>query len=198
MAEVLLKLVPVILMIAPAAAVVGAKAVIVGAGINEGAGIKVNPAKDALPPGVVKLSVPVDPIPTVATIEEAETTLKDVTGVPPSVMAEVLLKLVPVILMIAPAAAVVGAKAVIVGAGIKVNPAKDVLPPGVVKLSAPVDPEPIIALIVVEERTVKEATAEPPRVITVVPLRLVPVIVSIAPAPAAVGVKLVIVGGDEI
>ena len=109
----LLKLVPVMVINAPAAAVVGAKAVIVGAGM------KVKPANDAVPPGVVKLTAPVAPVPTMATMDVEETTVNELTLVPPNVMAEVLLKLVPVMVIKAPAAAVVGAKAVIVGAGIK-------------------------------------------------------------------------------
>ena len=73
-------------MSAPAAAVVGAKVVIVGAGIN------VKPANDAVPPGVVKLTAPDDPVPTMATIEVADTTVNVDTGVPPNVMAYVLSK----------------------------------------------------------------------------------------------------------
>ncbi len=97
------RLVPVIFINVPAPALEGAKEVIVGAGIN------VKPASDAVPPGVVKLTAPVDPFPTIAIMEVEETTVKDVTGVPPNVMAEVLLKLVPVMVIKAPAPAAVGA-----------------------------------------------------------------------------------------
>jgi len=147
-----LKLVPVILINAPAAAVTGANVVIVGAGM------KVNPASKAEPPGVVRLTEPVAPIPTTATIEVEDTTVNEVTKVPPSVIADVLVKFVPVMLMIAPAAAVVGANAVIVGAGINVKPANEAVPPGVVRLTAPVEPELTLATIDVEETTVKPAT----------------------------------------
>jgi hypothetical protein len=188
MAKVLLKLVPVMVINAPAAAVVGAKAVIVGAGI------KVNPVSDAVPPGVVKLTAPVAPVPTMATMDVEETTVNELTLVPPNVMADVLLKLVPVIVIKVPAAAVPGAKAVIVGAGIKVNPASDAVPPGVVKLTAPVAPVPTTATMEVEETTVNDATGVPPKVIAEVPLKLVPVIVIIVPAPALVGAKEVMVG----
>jgi hypothetical protein len=53
-----------------------------------------------------------------ATIDVEETTVNDVTGVPPNVITVVPVKFVPVMLMTAPAAALVGAKDVIVGAGI--------------------------------------------------------------------------------
>jgi hypothetical protein len=186
--EVLLKLVPVIVMSAPAAAVVGANAVIVGAGMN------VNPASEAEPPGVVRLTAPEEPLPTIATIVVDDTTVNELTEVPPSVTTEVLLKLVPVIVIKAPAAAVVGAKALIVGAGMNVNPASEAVPPGVVKLNAPVAPVPTTATMEVEETTVNDATGVPPKVITEVPLKLVPVIVIILPAPALVGAKEVMVG----
>ena len=189
MADVLLKLVPVIVISAPAAAVIGANAVIVGAGM------KVNPSSEAVPPGVVKLTAPDEPVPTIATMEVEETTVNAATGVPPNVMADVLLKLVPVILINAPAAAVLGANAVIVGAGIKVKPAKEAVPPGVVRLTAPEDPIPTIATIEVDEMTVKERTDVPPNVKANVPSKFVPVILINAPAAAVVGAKEVMVGG---
>ncbi len=139
-------------MSAPAAAVVGANAVIVGAGMN------VNPASEAEPPGVVRLTAPEEPLPTIAMMDEEETTVNDATGVPPKVSTEVPLKLVPVIVMSASAAAVVGANAVIVGAGMNVNPASEAEPPGVVRLTAPEEPLPTIAIMDVEETTVNEAT----------------------------------------
>jgi hypothetical protein len=44
-----------------------------------------------------------------------ETTVKDVTDIPPKVMAEVLFKLVPVIVMVAPVPALEGVKDMMVG-----------------------------------------------------------------------------------
>jgi hypothetical protein len=105
----LLRLVPVIVTSVPTGPVVAEKEIIVGAGIM------VNPASDALPPGVVRLTAPVAPVPTIATIEVVETTVNDVTRVPPNVIIEVPVKFVPVMLMIAPEPALVGAKDVMVG-----------------------------------------------------------------------------------
>ena len=187
-ADVPLKLVPVIVMSVPAAAVVGANAVIVGAGM------KVNPSNEAVPPGVVRLTAPVDPLPTIAIMEVEETTVNELTGVPPNVMVEVLLKLVPVMVIKAPAAAVVGANAVIVGAGMNVNPSSEAVPPGVVKLTAPEEPLPTIATIVDDDTTVNELTEVPPRVITEVLSKYEPVMVISDPVAAAVGLKLVMIG----
>ena len=188
-ANALLKLVPVIVISAPAAAVIGANAVIVGAGM------KVNPSSEAVPPGVVKLTAPDEPAPTIATIDVEDTTVNARTGVPPNVMIEVPLKLVPVIVIIIPLPAAKGEKLVMVGAGIKINPAKEAVPPGVVKLTAPEDPIPTIATIEVDEMTVKELTDVPPNVKANVPSKFVPVILINAPAAAVVGAKEVMVGG---
>lgn len=89
--------------------------------------------------------------------------------------------------MAMPSAAAVGAKEVMVGAGMKVNPSNDAEPPGVVRLTAPVEPVPTTAIMEVDERTVNDATGIPPNVITDVLLKLVPEIFNKAPAPALVG-----------
>jgi hypothetical protein len=156
--------------------------------------MNVKPAKEAVPPGVVRLTAPVAPVPTMAMIEVDDTTVNDVTNVPPNVMADVLLKFVPVILIIVPAAAVLGANAVIVGGGIKVKPAKEAVPPGVVKLTAPVAPVPTMAIIEVDETTVNDVTGVPPNVIADVLLKFVPVMLISVPAAAVLGVNAVIVG----
>jgi hypothetical protein len=137
----------------------GRKLVIVGAGM------KVNPSLEAVPPGVVNLTEPLEPLPTIATIDVEETTVKEDTGVPPKVTIDVPLKLLPVMLMIALAAAITGSKDEMKGAGIKVNPSRKAVPPGVVKLTAPVEPVPTTARIESEETMVKELTAVPPRLI---------------------------------
>jgi hypothetical protein len=187
--EVPLKLVPVIVMSVPTAAVVGANTVIVGAGMN------VNPSSEAVPPGVVRLTAPEEPLPTIATMDEEETTVNEATGVPPKVITEVPLKLVPVIVISVPAAAVVGANSVIVGEGMNVNPSNEAVPPGVVKLTAPEEPLPTIATMDEEETTVNAVTGVPPNVMIEVPTKLLPVIVINVPVAAAVGENEVMVGG---
>jgi hypothetical protein len=174
--------------VAPLPAFVGENEVIVGGAMNP------NPSSDAVPPGVVRLTAPEEPLPTIAMMVVDDTTVNELTEVPPSVTTEVLLKLVPVIVMSAPAAAVVGANAVIVGAGMNVNPSSEAVPPGVVKLTAPEEPLPTIATIVDDDTTVNELTEVPPRVITEVLSKYEPVMVISDPVAAAVGLKLVMIG----
>ena len=189
MAKVPEKFNPLMVTIDPFGAAAGVKEVIMGAGI------KINPLRLAEPPVVTKLTAPVDPLPTIATMEVDETIVNEVTGVPPRVIADVPSKLLPVMVINAPVGAAVGAKLVIVGAGINVKPFKRAVPPGVVKLSAPVEPLPILATMEVDETTVNEVTGVPPRVIADVASKLVPVMVINAPVAAIAGEKEVIVGG---
>jgi len=64
-----LRLVPVIITEVPLAPIVGVNEVMVGAGIN------VNPAEEAVPPGVVTLTLPEAPAPTTAVMLVADTTV---------------------------------------------------------------------------------------------------------------------------
>jgi hypothetical protein len=108
-AEVPNRLFPVIVIIEPAPPEDGVKLVIVGAAI------KLNPSKVAMPPGVTRLKAPVAPLPTAALMVVEETIVNEATLVPPSVIAEVPVRFVPLIVIIAPLAAAVGLKLVIVG-----------------------------------------------------------------------------------
>ena len=56
------------------------------------------------------------------------------------------------------------------------------VPPGVVTVMAPVAPLPTVAVIWVSQLTVKEAAAVPPKVTAVAPVKLVPVMVTAVPA----------------
>ena len=80
-----------------------------------GAGIKVNPASTAVPPGVVTLTFPEAPAASTAVMLVAETTLKEVAAVPPKLTAVAPVKFVPVKVTVAPLAALVGVNEVIVG-----------------------------------------------------------------------------------
>lgn len=182
------KSVPVMVMDAPVPPLVGVKEVIVGAGIN------VNPANVAVPPGVVMLTLPDAPAPIVAVILVGELTVNEVAATPPKLTAVAPVKFVPVIVTVAPLAADVGVNDVIVGAAININPAKVAVPPGVVTLTLPDTPEPRVAVMLVEELTVNDDAAVPPKLTAVAPVKFVPVIVTVAPEAADVGVKDVIVG----
>ena len=88
------------------------------AGVNEemvGTAEYVNPASVAVPPGVVTLTEPVVPVPTIAVICVAELTVKFVAAVPPKLTALAVVKPVPVIVTELPVPAVVGVNEVIVG-----------------------------------------------------------------------------------
>jgi hypothetical protein len=80
--------------------------------------LKVNPACEAVPPGVVTLTLPEAPAPTTAVMLVAETTVKDVAAVPPKLTEVAAVKLMPVTVTVAPAAPEVGAKEVIAGVGV--------------------------------------------------------------------------------
>ena len=88
-----------------------------------------------------------------------------------------------------------GAKLVIVGGLTTVNELLLVaVPPGVVTLSGPVvAPAGTVAWIAVAELTVKLALT-PLKATAVAPVRLVPLMVTLAPTGPLVGAKLVIVG----
>ena len=143
--------------------------------LMNGCGTKIKPVILAVPPGVVKLISPDAPAPTTATIAVEDTTVNTCTDVPPRVIANVPMKFVPVIVIVAPEPTAVGLKEMMVGGGIKLNPAMEAEPPGVVIPMAPDEPLPTTASRVVDETTVKAATGVPPNVTIDVPVKFVPV-----------------------
>jgi hypothetical protein len=103
-------------------------------------------------------------------------------------------KFVPVIVTVVPVAAEVGVNEVIVGPPMKVNPASVPVPPGVVTETLPLPPEFTTAVIVVDETNANDEAGTPPKSTAVTPVKLVPVMVMVAPLPEEVGVNDVIVG----
>ena len=82
-----------------------------------------------------------------------------------------------------------------VGAGwVKVNPARAMVPFGAVTDILPLDPVPTLAVILVEETMVYDVAGVPPKLTDVAPVKLVPVMVTVAPLAADVGEKEVIEG----
>ena len=77
------------------------------------------------------------------------------------------------------------------------NPANEPVPATLVTLTLPEVPLATTAVICVALTTVNELAAVPPNVTAVAPVKLVPVIVTVAPNAAEVGVKEVMVGGEE-
>ena len=106
------------------------------------------------------------------------------------------MKFVPVIVTVSPVPALVGVKLVMVGGAMKVNPARLATPPGAVTCTLPeAPPAATTAVICVAETTIKLVAATPPKRTCVAPVKFVPLIVTVAPMAALVGVKLVMVGG---
>ena len=79
-------------------------------------------------------------------------------------------------------------------ATLKAKPDELVVPPGVVTDTPPLLPLPTTALIVVAFTTVNDVAAVPPKLTALAPVKLVPVITTVAPADAVVGAKDVIAG----
>ena len=73
-----------------------------------------------------------------------------------------------------------------------VNPVRVAVPPGIVTHTLPLVPLATVAVMLVELFTVKADAAVPPKLTAVAPVKLVPVIVTVAPVAAVVGVKEVI------
>ncbi len=138
--------------------------------------------------------LPVDPVPTNTIILVGETTVKDVAAVPPKLNAVAPVKFVPVIVTVDPDAAVVGEKEVIVGDCMRVNPPNVAVPSGVKTDTFPDAPAPKTEVIIVEDTTVKDAAAVPPKLTAEVPVKLVPVRITVEPAIALDGLTEVIVG----
>ena len=190
-AVVPVKLVPVMVTIAPVAAEDGVMAVIVGAGITK-------PDMLPVPNGVVTDTLPVEPPPAITAVMLVELfTTNEADAVPPKLTAVAPVKLVPVIVTVAPVNADVGVNEVMVGAAM-VKPAKLAVPPRVVTDMVPEAPAATTAVMLVELATLKEAAAVPPKLTAVAPVKLVPVIVTVAPEPAEVGVNEVTVGAGNV
>jgi hypothetical protein len=77
-----------------------------------------------------------------------------------------------------------------------INPASKAVPPGVVTNTLPEAPAAITAVILVADTTVNEAAGVLPKLTAVAPVKLVPVIVTIVPEAADVGVNDVMVGAE--
>ena len=74
------------------------------------------------------------------------------------------------------------------------NPVRAAVPPEVVIPISPVEPVPTTAVAMVEESTVNEAAADPPKVTALMSDRLLPLIVTVVPITADIGVNELITG----
>jgi hypothetical protein len=189
------KLAPLIVTFVPTGPLVGVNDEIVGAG--GGAVVTVNAvALVAVPPGVVTTIGPVvAPLGTVAWSAVSETIVNDALF-PPKVTLVVPVKPAPPIVTFSPTAPLVGANEVIVGAGGVTLKAVALVavPPGAVTEIVPVAaPLGTAAVTEVSEPTVNDALV-PLNLTLVVPVRFVPVIVTVVPTGPLAGLNELIVG----
>lgn len=98
-------------------------------------------------------------------------------------------RFVPLRTIVAPGPTILGEKPVIVGAAIKRKPGKLILPAVAVTLTIPLAPAPTTARIKVSVTAVKEAAFTPPKLTERKPTKFRPMILTIPPDAAAVGVK---------
>ena len=182
--------VPLIITVAPVLAAVGENEEIEGGGKNT------KPVFVEDPPPVVTLTFPLVPVPTIAVIEVALTTVNDVAAVPPKLTDVTLVKFIPEMVMTVPLFAVVGVHEVIIGGAKKLNPDKLPVPPIVVTLTFPLVPALTIAVIILSFTTEKLVATVPPKLTTVVPKKYLPFTITVEPLGAVVGVKDVIIGKE--
>ena len=107
------------------------------------------------------------------------------------------MKFVPVIVTVVPVPAEVGANETIEGGARYVKFAPLPVPWGVETDSAPVAPAPTTARMLVALTIWYELAATPPKRTLVAPVKFVPVIVTVAPVRAAVGLIDATVGGGK-
>ena len=107
------------------------------------------------------------------------------------------MKFVPVIVTVAPVAADVGVNEAIEGGGKYVKFAPLAVPLGVVTDTAPDAPAPTTARILVALTIWYDVAATPPKRTLVAPVKFVPVIVTVAPVGAEIGLIDATVGGGR-
>src|ERR1700754_3515770 len=138
-AEAPVKLAPVMVMVSPAVAMVGEKEIIMGR-----LATNVNPASEAVPPGVVTLTEPDAPLPTTAVMVAESMTVKAAAGTPPKLTAVAAVRFVPLMVTVESRTALVGVNEVMVGlaGGMNTNPALPAEPPLAVTVTCPLAPDP--------------------------------------------------------
>ena len=153
-----------------------------------------------VPEAVVTDMLPEAPVPSVAVMLVALSTVKALAAVPPKLTDVAPVKFVPVMVTTWPVFPDVGVKEEMVGAGVaatKVKPALVPVPFPVVTLTLPVAPVPKTAVMEVALFTVNELAATPPKLTDVTPVKFVPVSVTVCPVLADVGLKELIAGGGK-
>ncbi len=189
-----LKLLPLIVMVAPSAPLAGVKPEIAGVGNTR----KLDPLLIVIPFTVIEIGPVFAPTGTevaildvVSEVTVAVVPLKDTTGM--------VIKFVPEIVTAVLTAPLVGLNPVMVGVGntVKIDPEVMVTPLTVIDI-APVDAPTGTAVAIVVVVNEVTAAVVPLNDIAGVVLKFVPVMMTIAPTAPLVGLKLVTVGVDRI
>ena len=188
------KLVPLMVTVVPAAADVGLKEVTVG-GL-----IKVKPPKLAVPEGVVTETLPEAPAPTTAEIVVELMMVNEVAAVPPKLTELAQDKFVPVMITTPEVESDVGVNDEMVGAAaVLVNVATDVaVLTGLVTDTVPEPPQGTTAVMLVALTALNVVAATPPKLTAEAQVKFVPVMVTVVPGAAAVGVNEVTVGAETV
>ncbi|MEI6565629.1 MAG: hypothetical protein WCR20_03060 [Verrucomicrobiota bacterium] len=159
------KFVPVMTTLAPLQVAVGVNEVIAGKAYHP------NPAREAVPPGVVTLTLPEAPPATMAVIWVSEFTVIEEAAIPPKLTAVAPVRFVPVMTTEVEFPPLTGVNEPMEGAATQVNPALVAVPPGVVTLTIPEVPAATVAVICVAELTVMDDAGVPPKLTAVAPVR---------------------------
>src|SRR5579872_3593120 len=113
---------------------------------------------------------------------------------PPNVTAATLLKPAPLIVTVAPRPPLFGVNVLIAGGRRNSKPVRVAVPPGLTTRTSPLAPAPTTAEITLSDTTVNVFAATPPKVTELAPEKPDPLIVTVAPFGALVGVKAEITG----
>ncbi|MNT69827.1 hypothetical protein D3C72_2081690 [compost metagenome] len=123
-------------------------------------------------------------------------TLVTVAAIPPIVTADVVSRLEPFIETDVPEPPDEGVNEYITGGGKNVKPAIFAVPLGPEIFTLPLLPVPTVAVIIVGETTEKDVALTPPKFTDCMPVKLLPVMVTVCPAAATTGLMLWITGEE--
>ena len=158
------------------------------------------PPKLAVPEGVVTETLPEAPAPTTAEIVVELMMVNEVAAVPPKLTELAQDKFVPVMITTPEVESDVGVNDEMVGAAaVLVNVATDVaVLTGLVTDTVPEPPQGTTAVMLVALTALNVVAATPPKLTAEAQVKFVPVMVTVVPGAAAVGVNEVTVGAETV
>ena len=148
---------PIIVIGVPTSPAIGKNELIIGAGL------KVKPPARTVPPWLTTTNSPVSPSGTTAVTILSATKAKVVAALPPKLTEVVPVRLAPFITTVSPLAANFGSNKEIVGGKKNTKPSLKAVPLEFETDTLPLVPAPTMAVMVVEETTVKEVASVFPK-----------------------------------